>query len=480
MSLPKSTSFHRMTEHISRLRIDQFRARSLEAEELVTIWEHLDTCDACQRLFQEVSQSQRLGAPISFNLSPEFWLRDEHFDYETMAGHVDQTLDDEMREIADIHLKVCARCHEDLNSFVDFRRQIEPELKVRYGPDVRSSIAEWIGSWKEVSVAWEPAYTAATLVIIGFAIAAAIYFTNVGSGKKPTYGNLPNHTPSPSVVASASPLPKDSANGTTQFPEKTPILNSNSASDQFRRTPRQPRAVLVNKKNALPAETIALNDDGRKITLSSSGRLTGLDNLPPELQQSIKEFLLAAEVKRPDILGEINGINSALRGTGTDQKQSLKLLSPVGVVIAEDRPAFKWEPLDSAAAYRVEISESPSRAPISSDPLAPHVTQWTSPEALQRGKIYSWVVIAVVNGEEVVSPPVSMPEAKFKVLEEEKARDLNRLKRANSHLALGIFYAREGMTTEAKEEFQTLVDNNPQSSVAQRLLRIIELWMSAR
>ena len=461
--------------------IEKFHARNLERTEMVATWEHLDSCDACHRLFQEVSENRRQGAPISFTLSPEHWSRDEHFDYETITGYVDQTLDSEMREIADIHLKVCARCREDLNSFVDFRRQIEPELKVRYRPDTRSSIAEWIGSWwKGLSITWKPAYTAATPVIIGFVIAAAIYFINVGSGKKPTYGNLPNHTPSPSVAASASPPPNDSANGTAQFPEKTPILNSNSASGQFRRTPRQPRAVLVSRKNALPAETIALNDDGRKITLSSSGRLTGLDNLSLELQQSIKEFLLAAEVKRPDILGEINGINSALRGTGTDQKQSFKLHSPTGVVIAENRPVFKWEPLDGATAYRIEISDSPSRAPISSDPLAPHITQWTSLEALQHGKIYSWVVIATVNGKEVISPPVSMPEAKFKVLEEEKARELNRLKRANSHLALGVFYAREGMAAEAEREFQILVDNNPQSPIAQRLLRIIESWMPAR
>src|SRR5262249_18453769 len=146
MSLPKSIRFHRMTEHISRLRIDQFRARSLETEELVTIWEHLDSCDACHRLFQEGSQSRRHGAPISFNLSPDYWLQDEHFDYETMAGYVDQTLDGEMREIADLHLKACTRCLEDLNRFVDFRQQIEPELNVRYGPDTRSSVAEWIES----------------------------------------------------------------------------------------------------------------------------------------------------------------------------------------------------------------------------------------------------------------------------------------------------------------------------------------------
>jgi hypothetical protein len=473
----EATRFHRMTEHISRMKIDQFRARALDAQELIAIWEHIDSCEACRRLYQEVSQSRRQGAPSPFSLSLEHLLRNDHFDYETMAGYVDETLDSEMREIADIHLRVCVRCRKDLKSLVDFRRQIEPELKVRYGPGARSGAAELIGSWwRGLRVAWEPAYTAATLSVIGVAVAAAIYFINVGSGKKPTRGNSHGHTPSPSVVASVSPAPKDSAKGTAQFPETTPTPNPDFAPGQFRPPRRQPRADLAGKKNAPPAETIALNDDGRNVALNSSGRLTGLDNLAPELQQSIKEFLLAAEVKRPDILSEIGGVNSALRGTGTGQKQSFKLLSPVGVVIAEDRPVFKWEPLEGATAYRVEISDSPSRAPVSSEQLSPHVTQWTPPEALRRGKIYSWVVIATVKGREVVSPSVSMPEAKFKVLEEMKARELNRLKRANSHLSLGVFYALEGMATEADREFQILVDNNPQSSIAQRLLRIIESW----
>jgi len=66
-----------------------------------------------------------------------------------------------------------------------------------------------------------------------------------------------------------------------------------------------------------------------------------------------------------------------------------------------------------------------------------------------------------------------MPEAKFKVLEEEKARELTHLKRASSHLALGVFYAREGMAAEDEKDFQILVDSNPQSSIPQMLPRTI-------
>ena len=61
---------------------------------------------------------------------------------------------------------------------------------------------------------------------------------------------------------------------------------------------------------------VALNDGGRRVSIDNSGGLTGLGDLSPELQQSIKEFLITEEIKRPDILAEINGANSALRGTG--------------------------------------------------------------------------------------------------------------------------------------------------------------------
>jgi hypothetical protein len=95
---------------------------------------------------------------------------------------------------------------------------------------------------------------------------------------------------------------------------------------------------------------------------------------------------------------------------------------------------------------------------------------------LKRGKIYSWIVIATVNGREIITPPVTVPEAKFKVLEEEKVRELNLTKRASSRLALGVFYAREGMLAEAEREFQMLVNNNPRSPIAKRLLSTIESW----
>jgi hypothetical protein len=48
--------------------------------------------------------------------------------------------------------------------------------------------------------------------------------------------------------------------------------------------------------------------------------------------------------------------------------------------------------------------------------------------------------------------------------------------RVFSHFALGVFYAREGMLSEAEREFQTLVNDNPESQIEVTLLRAVQSW----
>jgi hypothetical protein len=247
---------HKFAAQVLKHKRQIYASSDMKAQELITIWERIDSCDACRRQYQERSLNRRRGAPVSFNLSPERFLRDDHFDYETLADYVDKTLDGEMRQIADIHLRVCGRCREDLNSLVDFRRQIEPELNVRYDPGVRSNVAELIESWwRGLRGAWKPEYTAATMAVIGFAVTATIYFINAGPGKESTRGESSGHAPSPSVMASASPATKDSAKGTAQSPETTPTPNSGLAPDQHRPATRRPRANSTGKKNARPQKS---------------------------------------------------------------------------------------------------------------------------------------------------------------------------------------------------------------------------------
>ena len=93
---------------------------------------------------------------------------------------------------------------------------------------------------------------------------------------------------------------------------------------------------------------------------------------------------------------------------------------------------------------------------------------------LKRGEIYVWEVEATVNGKKIVSPGASAPQMKFKILSVSNEQELEQLKKARSHLALGVFYAREGMISEAEHEFQILVRDNPRSSVLKKLLKQIQ------
>lgn len=66
---------------------------------------------------------------------------------------------------------------------------------------------------------------------------------------------------------------------------------------------------------------------------------------------------------------------------------------------------------------------------------------------------------------------MSASPVKFKALEDEKVKELNRLRTtAQSHLALGVFYAREGMIAEAEHELQILAKENPRSMIAKKPL----------
>src|SRR5262249_1899343 len=154
-----------------------------------------------------------------------------------------------------------------------------------------------------------------------------------------------------------------------------------------------------------------------------------------------------------------------------------RLLRPGRNVIAEDQPVFEWQAVEGASNFEVQIADSRGREVANSGRLLSSVTQWSPATPLKRGVIYSWAVSAIVNGQTVTSPAPTAPEMKFKILEASKMRQLEQLRgRGFSRLALGVFYAREGMLAEAEREFQVLVNDNPDSQLAANLLRAVQAW----
>lgn len=445
-----------MIEHIHSQKMRAFCARSLENAEMVEIAEHLAACSECRRLFQGVFQVMNDYQPVSLNLSPELLFKHEHLDFDQLVSLADNNLDDEDREIVNIHLRACKRCREDVRSFLEFRRQIESAINTAPSAGQPLKWMEKISGWlSRPKAQLRPLYVGTIIVALSLALLAFLWLRD--GGKK---DHRALTTPSPETI---TPSPQPSVTASIEEPDHVPGS-------------KQP-APIPGISPAIDKDKIAsLRDGDRKIIVSRTGVVRGIEAIPDSLQQPIRDALLSQEIRKPESLNEIAGEQGAARGNN-DKKSPFKLLRPGRNVIAEDQPVFEWQAIDGALNIEVQIADSRGREVANSGRLPASATQWSPATPFKRGVIYSWAVSAIVNGQTITSPAPTAPEMKFKILEASKMRQLEQLRgRGFSHLALGVFYAREGMLAEAEREFQALVNDNPNSQIAANLLRSVQSW----
>jgi hypothetical protein len=146
-------------------------------------------------------------------------------------------------------------------------------------------------------------------------------------------------------------------------------------------------------------------------------------------------------------------------------------------VVWTERPRFRWEALPAATGYRVFVLNEAGEEVAASGELPAGATFWQPPTPLPAGATYSWAVVALVAGQEIVAPAVNLPEVKFHLLATAQARRIKALGgRTRSSLARGILYARAGLLSEAKVELRLFLRQEPQSGVARKLLRQLETW----
>jgi hypothetical protein len=443
-----------VSEHPSTPQIEYFCLSALPEDELATVALHVADCQSCHHQFSEQLKHQRGSAPIIFSLAPEFWFRNDHVDFEQLVGLADDKLDAETREIIDIHLEVCETCREDVRSFQAFRKQNVREMEISYGPASQGSPHERFSGlpwWR--SLGGRPTYAVAAVVLATLALVITAFVLKRRSETLEAKKNEPSQI---NIVASPTPT----NNNPASLP--SPPIPEPSRSPDAISTP-----IIDN------STVVAMLKDGRgEITLDKSGRVVGLDEISSIGRQEIAQALLSEGIERPAILKTLGGEESNLRGSNNTGK-TFNLLYPTRRVIIEDRPRCKWETLSGASSYKVYVLDFKGNTIVTSEELSPTETQWTMKESLKRGEVFSWVVTAVVDGKEIVSPAASAPEMKFAILSTRDAQELTQLKRTGSHLALGVFYARAGLLTEAEREFQHLVRLNPQSQLPVKLLRSV-------
>jgi hypothetical protein len=194
--------------------------------------------------------------------------------------------------------------------------------------------------------------------------------------------------------------------------------------------------------------------------------------LMPEERQLVMMALQQARIAPPAVIIELQGHPQVLRSK-QQEEAGPRPLQPVGEVIADMRPLFRWRPVQGARSYSIVILDSRLKRVEASPAL--QETEWKPSQSLQRGRVYQWVVKASLdNGSTQIAPAPPDVEAKFKVLDQAHAEQINRLREAHSHLVLGILYAQAGMLTLGEGEWSQIAAGGPDHELAQKLIRSVE------
>lgn len=369
-----------------------------------------------------------------------------HLTKAEMSGYVKRNLDEVTVETAESHLEVCAECMqavEELRAATSDDSYALPAESV-VGKVERGGTKTGIGLMAFFTPLRRPAQFALLTLLILMLVVATIFFTRARKAQ-PTQAN-------------------------TGHDEKENQNTDNRNALVPNPTPDQPQGTDKNATvgDDVPTPPQSGSEQGRTDSTAESPA-TGVEKLSPSLQQAITSALSVQRIEKPQVLAELNGKSGTLLSESGDGLP-FRLLSPVGKVIQNSRPSFRWNPLTGASSYVVTVVDDNLNVVATSAPLT--TTQWSTPTPLKRGGVYSWQVTAYKDGKEIISPVMPAPQVKFKILSQQQNKELEHARRVlpNYHLGLGVLYAQAGLLDEAEREFQAQLKATPRSAVARKLL----------
>jgi len=427
-----------MTDHLSETEVSLFRERTTGPTERERIDSHVAECESCLRRILPSEDTALVYSDLTEALLPRSAEEPFHLSNAEMSAYANRSIDQADRVIFESHFEFCAQCSEAVESLA----ASSPVESVSSSAMQADSPAQFSPGWS-AAFQFTPARAAAGVLVaaslvLGFVGWLRWHSRAVDQNAQQASSQSPSNRPE---SGSPTPAPKEST--------------KDSTADQF-------------------AVAASLEDNGRKIQLDNRGKLIGLDELPETSRSLVRGVLANKTLSKPEVLDKLTAPSITLMDP-TARENTFGLLGPSGTVVATDRPSLRWQALTGATSYTVSVFDADFNLVTRSTPIT--VTQWTTP-SLRRGKLYSWEVVAVSNGQEVRSPVAPAPRAQFKILESEKLLELTNLKKHSpiSHLTLGLTYARFGLLGEAEEQLQILVRENPNSPVATRLLRTVQEW----
>lgn len=222
-----------------------------------------------------------------------------------------------------------------------------------------------------------------------------------------------------------------------------------------------------------------LKDGEQRIALNRMGRLDGLPSLPPQLESSLVQALKTGRLETPAGLAYLRPPRGVVRTA-----PKFWTHGPVATRIASRQPEFAWKLPAEAAGCMITLSRIDAgghileRKRFDMNKTDPKAERWTPKKSLLPGSVYTWQMAAYDRTKRVIGLAPAQPDmARFQVLGTEQAENIARQARAlnHSHLALVVFYSREGLMDDAERHILALQKSNPASPIVQALERSLQV-----
>jgi hypothetical protein len=425
-----------LSEHLTKNQIVDYGRRPLPPAEWLFVSDHLAVCELCRLQVEETVTNETTFIALKSGIFDEVEARSPvgegiHLSFEQMASLVDKTIAKGKEQLVKEHLARCEECEAAVDDLRAFKEQVAPEIAWERGQTPSGRVR--VSGWQRLMAALGFIQPKSPALVFGTALAILLVAVSWLA-----WQGLPGMKNKSEVV------------GTRPLPSVLPGSGAESS-----------EAVIIAR----------INDGEGQITLDKNGKISGVDHLPSGYQRMVQKALSEQKIERSAFLAESTQAGVRWRGEVSGVRGKFSVIEPMGVVILSDQPTFRWTQLDGASGYVVEVYDEWFNLMERSPQISGN--SWRAARSFKRGGNYYWQVKGMKEGQEYKAPRPPAGQAKFRILDGARAEELAKARRAyaTSHLTLGLLYAQAGLVDEAGEEFQALLKNNPESGLAQRLLR---------
>lgn len=462
-------------EHLTERQVAAYHARDIESGERRALDRHLAACEACLRRVVDTKHMEVAVASLTEAFLPPADAEPFHLSRAELKRYAEGSLDGADRIIFESHLEDCPECSGGARELLSAGTNVTPlprRARAGYAPQ-----AVWESFTRALRrpSGLRPVHVGAIALAVVCALAGLLWIQSRLSGGRDRPPSTQSAAAGGQAQSQSAPTPQTDHPATRPADDTAARTEGGANPEGVGAQNTPPPSRQDRRPQDAPEVVVSLNDGGREVRLDEGGNLTGLEGTPLPVQRAVKAALSGKELERPDALAELAAQRITLLGQSPDDTP-FALRGPVGRVVVTDRPTFRWQPLAGATDYTVAVFDANFNGVSASEPQS--ATQWQPTQPLPRGGIYFWQVTARKDGRAFTSPVAPAPRAQFKILEGEKLREIAQVKgsRPDSHLVLGLLYARAGLLDEAERELRLLAKANPRSEVAGRLLRRVRSW----